>query len=86
MIPENEYGLIFGYDEFSLKSERSKNFADHLTYKGYKAFIEEEDDCYIGTVFNGKDVITFVGKDKDELQREMEISIDEYLKFKVKNK
>jgi predicted HicB family RNase H-like nuclease len=54
-----------------------------IEYKGYEATIDFDQDegLFIGTVANIRDVITFHGKDAATLEREMAVSIDDYLEF-----
>lgn len=54
-----------------------------LEYKSYIGHVEfdEEADIFHGEVINTKDVITFQGKNTDELRRSFKESIDIYLDF-----
>ena len=53
-----------------------------LTYKGYTARIEydDEEEAFLGHVVNISDVVTFYGESVKDLHREMKTSVDEYLK------
>lgn len=52
-----------------------------MMYKGYVGAIEYDDDnnVFCGTVINTRTVITFHGTSVDELTREFQISIEDYL-------
>ncbi len=54
-----------------------------MMYKGYVGEIEYDDDCKVlsGTVINTRTVITFQGTYVDELNREYQLSIDDYLEW-----
>ena len=54
-----------------------------LKYKGYIGHLVFDDDAEIfhGEVINTKDVITFQGKSVEEIKKEFEESIDDYLEF-----
>ena len=54
-----------------------------MTYKGYSAKIEYDDDAEIfhGSVLNLIDVITFQGRSVDALKEEFAVSIETYLKM-----
>ena len=54
-----------------------------IEYKGYVGAIEfdPESDLFHGTVINTLDVITFYGASVPELKKEMQTSVEEYLKF-----
>ena len=53
-----------------------------LKYKGYTGSVDysEEDNCLYGKVLGmSKDMITYEGKDVNELRRDFEGAIDDYL-------
>ncbi len=52
-----------------------------MTYKGYRAKVEFDSDAGVfhGRVINTRDVIFFEGTSVDELNREFQFSIDDYL-------
>lgn len=52
-----------------------------LTYKGYHGSIEysQEDNCFFGKVAGMKSLILYEGASRQELKREFEAAIDEYL-------
>src|SRR4030042_3586677 len=54
-----------------------------LKYKGYTGHVEYDDEARIfhGEVLDLKDVITFQGKNVEELERAFRQSIDDYLEF-----
>jgi predicted HicB family RNase H-like nuclease len=54
-----------------------------MTYKGYSAYVEFDDEAGIfhGEVLDTKDVITFQGSSVAELRRAFKDSIDDYLAF-----
>ena len=54
-----------------------------MEYKGYIAKVEfdEEANLFHGHVLHLRDVITFQGQSVDELRREFEASVDDYLEF-----
>ncbi|MCR4909045.1 MAG: type II toxin-antitoxin system HicB family antitoxin [Lachnospiraceae bacterium] len=54
-----------------------------MMYKGFVGEIEYDDECNIftGMVINTKTVITFQGTSVDELTREFQLSIDDYLEW-----
>ena len=54
-----------------------------MMYKGYVGEIEYDDECHIftGSVINTKTVITFQGTSVDELTREFQLSVDDYLEW-----
>jgi len=54
-----------------------------IEYKGYIGQIEFDNKAKIfhGNVINTKDVITFQGKNADEIEKEFKLSIDDYLKW-----
>lgn len=64
-----------------MKSKKTKS--PFLTYKDYKATVEFDSDLGIfhGEVQGLQDVITFQGKSVTELQREMKVSIEDYISF-----
>lgn len=53
-----------------------------MKYKGYSALIQysPEDECLVGRVLGINDSITFHGDSVQVMQRELKVSIDEYLK------
>ncbi len=54
----------------------------YLKYKGYTGSVEysEEDNCLFGKVMGmNKDCITYEGSDVNELRRDFEGAIDDYL-------
>ncbi|MBI2707761.1 MAG: type II toxin-antitoxin system HicB family antitoxin [Proteobacteria bacterium] len=54
-----------------------------LTYKGYMAHVEFDDDLDIfsGGVINTRDVITFQGSSVSELKKAFVDSVEDYLSF-----
>ena len=54
-----------------------------MMYKGYVGEIEYDDDFKIfsGSVINTRTVITFQGKSVDELNKEFQLSVDDYLEW-----
>ncbi len=52
-----------------------------LTYKNYHGSVNYsvEDDCLYGQIIGINDMILFEGKSIDELRRDFESSVDEYL-------
>jgi predicted HicB family RNase H-like nuclease len=54
-----------------------------LEYKGYggRAECDDEAGLFHGEVFGLKEVITFQGKNVEELERAFRDSIDDYLEF-----
>jgi predicted HicB family RNase H-like nuclease len=54
-----------------------------IEYKGYTAVFEFDPsvDVFHGRVIGLQDVVTFEGRSIDELRREMEESIEDYLEF-----
>ncbi len=53
-----------------------------MNYKGYKGSVDysEEDNCLYGKVLGlNKDCITYEGKDVDELRKDFEGAVDDYL-------
>ena len=54
-----------------------------MEYKGYFAKIEFDDeaDVFHGEVINLRDVITFEGETVDELRKEFNNSVEDYLSF-----
>lgn len=52
-----------------------------MEYNGYSARIDYDADlgAFHGQVLNINDVITFQGSSIDELRRELEVSVDDYL-------
>lgn len=54
-----------------------------MEYKGYVAKLEfdSEANLFHGQVLHLRDVITFQGQSVDELRREFEASVDDYLEF-----
>ncbi|MBC7898719.1 MAG: type II toxin-antitoxin system HicB family antitoxin [Saprospiraceae bacterium] len=54
-----------------------------MKYKNYEATVkfDEEAEMFYGEVINTRDVITFQGNSVEELKREFEISVDDYLEF-----
>jgi predicted HicB family RNase H-like nuclease len=54
-----------------------------MTYKGYEATVEFDDEAGIfhGEVVNIRDVITFQGKSVSELKKELRVSVEDYLAF-----
>ena len=54
-----------------------------LQYKEYIANIayDPDIDSFMGRVINARDVITFYGKSTEDLHREFEISVDDYLAY-----
>jgi predicted HicB family RNase H-like nuclease len=54
-----------------------------LKYKGYAGHVEYDDEARIfhGEVLDLRDVITFQGKNVEELEKAFRESIDDYLEF-----
>ena len=55
---------------------------DYLEYKGYKGSVEysKADDCLFGKVLGmNKDLITYEGNTIDELKKDFEDGIDDYI-------
>lgn len=54
---------------------------DHLSYKGYEARLEydQEDDSFFGVVTNIRDTIHFQGRSIDELHEAFRDSVEVYL-------
>ena len=54
-----------------------------LTYKGYRAAVkyDDEEDVLYGEVAGTRDVITFQASSVEQLKREFEFSIDDYIAF-----
>lgn len=54
-----------------------------MTYKGYEAVVEfdEDADLFHGEVVNLRDVITFQGRSVDELKSAFADSVEDYLAF-----
>ncbi len=54
-----------------------------LKYKGYTGHVEYDDEARIfhGEVLDLRDVITFQGKNVEELEKAFRQSIDDYLEF-----
>ncbi len=54
-----------------------------LKYKDYVATIsyDPEIDCFMGRVVNARDMITFYGKSTDELHKEFQVSVNDYLAY-----
>ena len=54
-----------------------------MNYKGYIACTEYDDEAGIfsGTVINTRSVITFQGTSVEELRREFQLSVDDYLEW-----
>ena len=52
-----------------------------MIYKGYVGEVEYDDECKIfsGSVINTKTVITFQGTSVEELNKEFQLSVDNYL-------
>ena len=52
-----------------------------MIYKGYVGEVEYDDECKIfsGSVINTKTVITFQGTSVEELNKEFQLSVDDYL-------
>ena len=57
-----------------------------MTYKGYIAFIEFDDEAntFHGEVANIRDVVTFQGSSVKELKKAFKDSVDDYLAFCAK--
>jgi predicted HicB family RNase H-like nuclease len=65
-------------------SDRSWDYSmTVMTYKGYEAAVEYNDDAEIfhGEVLNVRDVITFQGKFVSELNKAFAGSVEDYLAF-----
>ena len=54
-----------------------------LNYKGYigHARFDDEDAIFHGEVINTKDVITFQGRNAQEIKKAFKDSVDDYLEF-----
>ena len=54
-----------------------------VEYKGYVGVVEVDADRKVlhGSIVNTRDVITFEGRDVDELERALEESVEDYLEF-----
>jgi predicted HicB family RNase H-like nuclease len=54
-----------------------------MTYKGYEATVEYDDDCEIfhGEVINLRNVVTFQGRSVSELKKAFAGSVEDYLAF-----
>ena len=54
-----------------------------MNYKGYIAAVEYDDEnrIFSGHVVNTRTVITFHGTTVDELEKEFQISVDDYLEW-----
>jgi predicted HicB family RNase H-like nuclease len=54
-----------------------------MKYKNYEAAVryDEEAEVFYGEVINTRDVITFQGKSVEELKKEFENSVEDYLEF-----
>ena len=54
-----------------------------MTYKGYigKVEFDDENRVFSGTVINTRTVITFHGTTVDELEKEFQASVDDYLEW-----
>jgi predicted HicB family RNase H-like nuclease len=54
-----------------------------LKYRGYKGHVEFDDEAglFHGEVIDLRDVITFQGTSVEELEREFQDSVDDYLEF-----
>ncbi len=54
-----------------------------MTYKGYEAIVEFDDEAgiFTGEVINTRDVITFQGACVEDLKRAFEDSVEDYLAF-----
>ena len=54
-----------------------------MTYKGYQARVELDEDAGVfhGEVIDTRDVITFQGSSVDQLKQAFEDSVDDYLEF-----
>lgn len=52
-----------------------------LNYKGYQGRVEfsAEDNCLFGKVLGIKSLLSFEGKDADEVRRDFESCVDDYL-------
>ncbi len=52
-----------------------------MMYKGYVGEVEYDDECKVfsGSVINTKTVITFQGTSVEELNKEFQLSVDDYL-------
>jgi len=57
-----------------------------MKYRGYSAKCEfdQEANIYHGAVTNTKDTITFQSKKREGLEKEFQLSVDEYIEFKNK--
>ena len=54
-----------------------------MKYKNYEAAVryDEEAEVFYGEVINTRDVIIFQGKSVEELKKEFEDSVEDYLEF-----
>lgn len=54
-----------------------------MNYKGYIGCVEYDDEAEIfsGTVINTRSIITFQGTSVEELRREFQLSVDDYLEW-----
>ena len=54
-----------------------------MKYKDYEATVkfDEEAEIFYGEVINTRDVITFQGSSVEELKKEFENSVEDYLEF-----
>ena len=54
-----------------------------MTYKGYEAIVEFDEEAKIlsGEVFNTRDVITFQADSADQVEAAFHQSVDDYLEF-----
>lgn len=54
-----------------------------MNYKGYIGSVEYDDEnrVFTGTVINTRTVITFHGSSVDELEKEFQTSVDDYLQW-----
>lgn len=58
----------------------------NLEYKGYSGSIDycEEDDCFFGRVLGvNKDLISYEGSTIDELRKDFQNAVNDYLEKKV---
>jgi len=58
-----------------------------MMYKGYVGEVEYDDEgkIFSGSVINTKTVITFQGTSVEELNREFQLSVDDYLEWCAKD-
>ena len=56
---------------------------DLLQYKSYLGFIryDDEEEVFRGRVIDIKDMVTFQGSSVEEIRREFQESIDDYVEF-----